>query len=54
MKQKKEQKKQQKLSLNKLRMTKINNLRVITGGLGGNNLEDDNDNTITFPTDKGH
>lgn len=46
---------EKKLSLKKLQMTKINNLKVITGGNGGNNAlgnGDGNDNTFTFPTMK--
>ncbi|WP_157759851.1 hypothetical protein [Chryseobacterium piperi] len=51
MKQKKQTEK--KLSLNKLQMTKVTNLRSIVGGAGHEEqLEGGNDNTITFPTDK--
>lgn len=50
MKRKKQTEK--KLSLNKLQMTKITNLRSIVGGGHEEQLEGGNDNTITFPTDK--
>ena len=44
---------EKKLSLKKLQMTKINNLKVITGGSNALGIEGNgNDNTFTFPTMK--